>query len=160
MVSLDFLEQSELFKGLDSDQLEEIQKYCDIKEFRRGEVIFAEGEDTTHLCIVFEGQVDLRFDLPGHPTSDKNTISSIPEGKAFLWSGLVAPHKARLSSYCASRTCTIIRVDRISLLRLFEKDAKAGYVMMSNLAGVIANRFYRLQDEIIKRRGYEAMFSW
>lgn len=160
MVNLGFLEQSELFKGLDSNQLVEIEKYCDIKEFRRGDIIFAEGEETTHLCIVLEGQVDLRFDLPGHPTSDKNTISSIPQGKAFLWSGLVAPHKARLSSYCASITCKVIRVDRVSLITLFEKDPKAGYVMMSNLAGVIANRFYRLQDEIVKRRGYEAMFSW
>ncbi|MBF0469023.1 MAG: cyclic nucleotide-binding domain-containing protein [Desulfamplus sp.] len=160
MVSLNFLEKSEIFKGLDSDQLEEIHKYCDIKEFRRGDVIFAEGDDTTHLCIVLEGQVDLRFDLPGHSTSDTNTISSIPEGKAFLWSSLVPPHKARLSSYCASRTCKIIRVDRSSLLTFFEKDNKAGYIMMSNLTGVIASRFYKLQDEIAKRQGYEAMFSW
>ncbi|MBF0203095.1 MAG: cyclic nucleotide-binding domain-containing protein [Desulfamplus sp.] len=160
MVSLNFLEKSEIFKGLDSEQIEEIHQYCNIKEFRRGDMIFAEGSDATHLCIVLEGQVELRFDLPGHPTSDTNTISSIPEGKAFLWSSLVAPHKSRLSSYCVSRTCKIIMVDRASLLSFFEKDTKAGYIMMSNLASVVASRFYKLQDEIIKHRGYETMFSW
>lgn len=160
MISLDFLEQSEIFKGLDNDQLEEIQKYCEIKEFRQGDKIFSEGEDATHICIVLEGQVDLRFDLPGHATSDKNTISSVPQGKAFLWSSLVSHNKARLSSYCSSRNSKIIMVDRKRLMKLFEKDHKAGYIMMSNLAEVVANRFYKLQDEIVKRRGYEAMFSW
>jgi len=160
MVSLDFLAQSEVFKGLDSNQLEEIKKYCDVKEFREGDVIFSEGEEATHLCIVLEGKVDLRFDLPGNPTSDNNTISSVPEGQAFLWSGLVPPHKARLSSYCSSKYCQILRFDRVSLISLFEKDTKAGYVMMSNIAGIVARRFYSLQDEIVKRSGYEAMFSW
>lgn len=160
MVSIDLLEQSEIFKGLDNDQLEEITKYCDIKEFRQGDKIFSEGEDATHLCIVSEGQVDLRFDLPGHPTSDKNIISSVHQGKAFQWTTFVAPHKTRLSSYCASRTCKIIMINRNSLKGLCEKDTKAGYLMMLNLAGVVGKRFYKLQDEIVNRRGYETMFNW
>ncbi|MBF0378577.1 MAG: cyclic nucleotide-binding domain-containing protein [Desulfamplus sp.] len=160
MISLDFLEQSEIFKGLDNDQLEEIKNYCDIKEFRKGDKIFSEGDDATHLCIVLEGQVDLRFDLPHSPTSEKNTISSVQQGKAFQWSTFVAPHKTRLSSYCASRACKIVRVDGKSLKSLCEKNSKAGYVMMSNLAGVVGNRFYKLQDEIVNRRGYETMFNW
>jgi signal-transduction protein with cAMP-binding, CBS, and nucleotidyltransferase domain len=160
MVSIDFLKQSEIFKGLHNEQLEEIQKYCDIKEFRSGDKIFSEGEYATHLCIVLEGGVDLRFDLPGTPSSDKNIITSVPLGKAFLWSSLVPPHKVRLSSYCNSTICKIIRINAESLKSLCEKDAKIGYLIMYNLAGVIGKRFFKLQDEIVKRHGYETMFSW
>ncbi|MBF0303155.1 MAG: cyclic nucleotide-binding domain-containing protein [Desulfamplus sp.] len=160
MVNLDFLEQSEIFKGLDNDHFEEIQKYCDIKEFRRGDKIFSEGEDAKYLCIVLEGQVDLRFDMPGNSTSDKNTISSVPQGRAFIWSSLVPPHKIRLSSYCNSRTCKIITIDASGLKGICEKDTKFGYIMMCNLAGIVGNRFYKLQDEIVNRRGYETMFNW
>ncbi len=160
MVNLDFLEQSEIFRGLSSEQLEQIQKYCNVKEFRREDKIFSEGEDATHLCIVLEGEVDLRFDLPGNPTSDKNTISSVQQGKAFIWSSLVPPHKIRLSSYCSSRVCKIITIEASGLKRLSATDPKLGYVLMYNLAGIVGNRFYKLQDEIANRRGYENMFNW
>lgn len=160
MVNLDFLEQSDIFKGLENDQLEKIQKYCDVKEFRQGDKIFSEGEDANYLCIVLEGQVDLRFDLPGHPTSEKNTISSVPKGKTFIWSSLVPPHKIRLSSYCNSRNCKVITVEAAGLKLLCTKDSKLGYVLMYNLAGIVGNRFYKLQDEIVNRRGYESMFKW
>ncbi|MCP4345715.1 MAG: Crp/Fnr family transcriptional regulator [Desulfobacterales bacterium] len=160
MVNLDFLEKSEIFKGLNDDQLAEVHKFCKVNEYQRGDRIFAEGDDSTHLCIVTDGQVDLRFDLPGRPTSEKNTISSISQGGTFQWSSLVPPHKTRLSSYCASKTCEIIQIDRGDLTKLFEEDTKIGYVVMLNLAGVVGGRFHKLQNEIANRRGYETMFSW
>jgi signal-transduction protein with cAMP-binding, CBS, and nucleotidyltransferase domain len=160
MVPIDFLKQSEIFQGLHSEQIEEIQKYCDIQTFRRGDKIFSEGDDATHLCLVLEGGVDLRFDLPGTPSSEQNVITSVPLGKAFIWSSLVPPHKTRLSSYCNSAICKIVRINAASLKSLCEKDAKTGYLIMSNLTGVIGKRFFKLQDEIVKRHGYEAMFSW
>lgn len=160
MVNLDFLEKSEIFKGLNDDQLAIVKEFCQVKEFQRGNRIFTEGDEATHLCIVLDGQVDLRFDLPGQPTSEKNTISSITETGTFQWSGLVPPHKTRLTSYCATRICEIVQIERASLMKLFEKDTKIGYIVMSNLAGVVGKRFHKLQNEIANRRGYETMFSW
>ncbi len=160
MVSLDFMEKCEIFKGLNDDQLTAVQKHCEIKEFQRGDKIFVEGEEASHLCIVMEGDVDLRFDMPGHPTSEKNTISSVTAGRTFEWSSLVPPNKTRLSSYCTSRTCKIVQIDRKELVRLFEKDTKTGYILMLNLAVLVGARFHCLQDEIANRRGFETMFNW
>ncbi len=160
MVNLDFLEKSEIFKGLNDDQLAAVHKYCQVNEYQRGNRVFAEGDEATHLCIVTDGQVDLRFDLPGRPTSEKNTISSITQGSTFQWSSLVPPHKTRLSSYCASRVCEIVQLERGDLMELFEKDTKIGYVVMSNLAVIVGGRFHKLQNEIANRRGYETMFNW
>ena len=146
MTDLDFLRSVEVFNGLDDDQLNEIRKHCREKEYRQNEKLFSEGEDATCLWIVQKGQVDLRFDLPDRPTSTKNTISSIFKFMTFGWSSLVAPNKYRLSAYCATRECKVIQIERDHLIKIFETNAQIGYRVMSNLVGIIGERFNQLQE--------------
>lgn len=159
MLSIDFLEKSELFKGLDDDQLAAVQTCCQEKEFRRGEMIFGKDQSVGDLYIVAEGQVDLRFDMPGRPTSDKNTISSVSEAAVFGWSSFVPPYKTTLSAYCAKNS-RVVLMKREELLGLFEKNPRIGYVVTSNLSKVVGKRFHRIQDEIVSRRGHDMMFDW
>jgi CRP-like cAMP-binding protein/(2Fe-2S) ferredoxin len=145
MTSLDFLRSVEVFKGLIDSQLAGLVDHCREMEFRQNAKLFSEGDDAACLWMVKEGRVDLRFDLPDRPTSTKNTISSISENMSFGWSSLVAPHKYRLSAYCATNSCKVIQIEREALLALFKKDSKTGYVVMSNLVEIIGQRFRRLQ---------------
>ena len=146
MADLDFLRNVEVFKGLDDSKLAGIVEYCSEKEYRQDQKLFSEGEDAAYLWIVQKGQVDLRFDLPDRPTSTKNTISSIFKFMTFGWSSLVAPNRYRLSAYCATRDCKVIRIERENLLSSFEKDSQIGYIVMSNLVKIIGERFNQLQE--------------
>lgn len=159
MISLDFLEKVEVFKGLDDDQLTAVQGCCQEQEFDRGDKIFAHGENASRLYAVMSGQVDLKFEPPGGTAQDK-TLSSISETMAFGWSSLVPPNKMTLSGYCGSRKCKVATFDRDQLIQLFEKDKRLGYLVMSNLAAVVGSRFHKLQNEIAKRRGEEMMSNW
>lgn len=159
MLSIDFLEKSELFKGLNDDQLTAVQICCQEKDFRRGEMVFGKDQAVGDLYLVREGQVDLRFDMPGRPTSDKNTISSVSEADVFGWSSFVPPYKTTLSAYC-TKNSKIVLMKRDELLKLFDKDPRIGYVVTSNLAKVVGKRFHRIQDEIVSRRGHDIMFDW
>ena len=150
MTSLDFLRSVAVFKGLIDSQLAGIKENCREMEFRQNTKLFREGEDATCLWIVKEGQVDLRFDLPDRPTSTKNTITSVSKYISFGWSSLVAPHKYRLSAYCATNSCRVIQIEREALLKLFKQDSKIGYVVMSNLVEIIGLRFRQLQDSASK----------
>ena len=91
MIGNDFLQSVGIFKGLDENQLSTVQSCCREEQHPAGTKLFGEGESAFHLYIVKKGQIDLRFELPGRPTSEKNTISTITEFKAFGWSALVAP---------------------------------------------------------------------
>lgn len=144
MTHQEFLGKVSIFRGLDTSQLDKVAASCSEKDFRHGDRLFIEGETADHQWIVKEGQVDLRFDLPGHATSVKNTISSISAGEPFGWSSLVAPNRYTLSAYCATRQCRIIVIKRDDLLDMFENDADIGFVVMSNLAGIIGRRFDHL----------------
>lgn len=160
MISLKFLEDVEVFKGLSGDQLTAVQACCQKKEFKQDAKLFGEGEPAGHLWIVIEGRVDLRCELPGLASSEENTISSISAGGAIGWSCFVSPYQYRLSGYCASGPCELIRIGKEHIIRLFELDTGLGYVVMSNMAAVVGRRFNRLQDEIARLRGQHAMSGW
>ena len=68
-----------------------------------------------------------------------------------LIGGIVAPNKYRLSGYSTDGGCKLIKVERESLLKLFQKDPDIGYVVMSNLATLVGARFHNLQEEAARR---------
>jgi signal-transduction protein with cAMP-binding, CBS, and nucleotidyltransferase domain len=160
MISINFLEKVEVFQGLNTEQLAAIKDCCRQEEFKHETILMDEGEEANHLWIVKEGRVDLRFDLPGLTTSEENTISSILEAGAFGWSSFVPPYKYRLSGYCASKSCKLIKIEKECLIKLFEKDPSIGYVVMSSMATVVGRRFHRLQEEAAKSRGQNIMGGW
>lgn len=145
MIGNDFLQLVGIFSGLNENQLSAVQSCCREEEHKAGTKLFGEGEPASHLYIVKKGQVDLRFDLPGRTTSEKNTISSIMEFKAFGWSSLVAPYKYSLSAYCSTQTCEVVKIERQRLTKLFKEDNRLGYLVLSNMARVIGKRFQKLE---------------
>jgi len=145
MIGNDFLQSAGVFKGLDETQLSTVRSCCREEKHKAGTKLFGEGQPASHLYIVKTGQVDLRFDLPGRTTSEKNTISSIQQFKAFGWSSLVAPFKYNLSAYCATQSCEVVKIDGQCLTRIFEKDNRLGYRVLSNMARVIGKRFQKIE---------------
>jgi NADP-reducing hydrogenase subunit HndB len=145
MIVRDFLKNVDLFKVLDDDQLTAVAGSFHEKEYKQSDKLFEEGEQASHIWVVVEGRVDLRFDLPGRSTSAKTTISTISELMVFGWSGLVPPHEYKLSAYCATKSLKVIRGSRESLTDLFQKNPRVGYLFMSNLIKIVGKRFQQLQ---------------
>ena len=160
MISLEFLKNVEIFQGLNNEQLAEIIKCSEEEELQHETRLFEKGENAAYLWILKEGRVELRFDFPGLASSEQNTISSVPEAGAFGWSSIVSPNKYRLSGYSTGSGCKLIKVERESLLKLFEKDPDIGYLVMSNLATLVGARFHNLQEEAARRRGQDIMGGW
>ena len=160
MITLDFLENVEVFSDLNDDQLTEVQQHCQVAKFSRGDKIFGTGEDPKFLWVVLEGQVDLQWEQPGGSALPETTITQLSEAMTFGWSSLVPPHKYRLSAYCVTRTCKVIKIEREALTKLFVQDAQFGYKVMTNLLSVVGSRFLSLQDEVARQRGSDIMHQW
>ncbi len=146
MTSLEFFKNVEVFSGLDDNQIASIADAFQELEYHHGDRLFADGEPASHIWVVKEGQVDLRFDLPGRTTSEESTISSIYDSMVFGWSSLVPPNEYKLSAYCVSRRATVLRIDKDALDRIFEKDLRTGYQFKLNLLKVVGRRFHQLQN--------------
>jgi len=146
MAVLDLLKRADIFKGLTDDQLTKVQAGCQEIEYQSASRLFSEGEKSDRIWIVSEGQVDLRFDLPGRSSSEENTIFSIAAGNTLGWSSFIPPYQYKLSAYCATRTCKILQILNDFLLNLFEKDIQMGFVVISNLTGIASAHFQQLQN--------------
>lgn len=167
MVELELLRQLLPFKEMNEAQLKKLQPKCEYMEFNSGEKLFTEGDKAEHLMVVSEGSVDLRFELPDRrPTSGEMTVDSVtveekaPEAKILGWSCFVPPYKMRLSAYCVTQSCSIVRVLKSDLLHLFSSDAQMGYRFMSYMITVVGFRFHQFQNHVAKNMGENLMFGW
>ena len=145
MSGLDFLKKVDIFKGLNQDQLITVNKGGQEKEYNYGDRLFAEGGNADRIWLVVDGQVDLRFDLPGRPTSEENTVFSINPPHTLGWSSFVPPFKYALSAYSATKTCKILQIHKEHLLECFEKDPRMGLMFMTNVAAITSSHFDQLQ---------------
>jgi (2Fe-2S) ferredoxin len=146
MGDLNFLEKVEIFKGFDKEQLNTVNQGAQKKEYFYGDRLFAEAEDADRIWLVMEGQVDLRFDLPGRQTSQENTVFSITAAQTLGWSSFVPPFKYALSAYSATKSCKIIQITKEHLLECFEKDPRMGLMFMTNVAAIASMHFDQLQE--------------
>lgn len=145
MSGLDFLKKVDIFKGLDQGQLIAVHKGGREKEYHYGDRLFAESENADRIWLVIDGQVDLRFDLPGRSTSEENTVFSIKAFQTLGWSSFVPPFKYALSAYSATKTCKILQINKEHLLECFEKDPRMGLMFMTNVAAITSSHFDQLQ---------------
>jgi len=167
MIELEMLRQLHPFKDMNENHLKKLQPKCELVEFQKGDKLFTEGDDAAHLWVVREGSVDLRFELPdGRPTSGEMTVDSVevekkePEAKILGWSCFVPPYKMRLSAYCVTKCCKIVRVLKSDLLQLFTDDPLMGYLFMSYMIRVVGFRFHQFQNHVSKNLGEDLMFGW
>ena len=165
MVSLDILEKLDIFADFTDVELEKIQAICSQEEYQRDESLFLEGDPAKDMWMVSSGDVELRFEMPDKTQTDKsNTISShskaVQSSRVFGWSCFVPPHTMRLSAYCVSRKCTIIKINELALNKLMDAEAQVGYKIMKYLVKVVGFRFNQFQEEIAKFKGIELMNTW
>jgi CRP-like cAMP-binding protein len=165
MINLDSLEKLQIFSKLNDEELKKIQTICSEEEFQRDQSLFVEGDEAANLWVVSSGEVELRFEMPDKAqTSEKNAVSShseaIPESMVFGWSLFVPPYTMRLSAYCVSRKCTVIKIDGAALNKLMDTDPKIGYKIMRYLVQVVGHRFNQFQNKMAKFVGIGLMNSW
>ena len=138
MSSLSLVEEAELFKGLSHTALEKITAFCQEATYPRGDTIYTEGDETQHVYVLNYGLVTLRVDVPGN--KEKMMITAIRDrGETFGWSALIAPHIHTATAICLEPTKLLV-IDANKLMRLLEEDPQSGFIVMKNVATLIASR--------------------
>ncbi len=166
-MSQDLFEKIEAFNDLSVTQKATVMNLCEEVVFSENERLFAEGDPATHLWLVVDGRVDLRFEMPDkRSTTHEQTVSSVkvkpqkPVARTLGWSCFVPPYQMRLSAYCVTRTCRIVRIPKQDLLKNFEDDPSMGYRFMSYMVTVVGYRFHQFQDVVAKTMGDRMLTGW
>jgi CRP/FNR family transcriptional regulator len=136
----DILKKVEIFRGLSLAQLESLGQISEERKYRGGETVFAERSTGDEVYIIKKGKVCIELGLKGKP--DTATIQRLSVGQIFGELALVDKRSRSATVVCES-DCEIITIHRNKLNELFERDTHLGYIIMKNLAQLLAERLRR-----------------
>jgi CRP/FNR family cyclic AMP-dependent transcriptional regulator len=159
MIPYRLLQGFSLFEGLSEDELKIIADQGREEDYDEGEVIFEERTEARHVFLLAEGRVALRFRLPLKPLTRETTIDTVSKGEVFAWSALVKPHRLTATAICSERAkCLVFEGE--DLHRIFQENNHIGYVVIENLAAVIAGRLRDVRLQLIREIGQSLMHGW
>jgi CRP-like cAMP-binding protein len=136
MVSPEILRRFPYLAGVSEDMLKQVAMISEEKTVRKGDVLFREGEDATHLYIIVEGEVDIQYEL-GDGTHQ--TVDTVVAGDFTLWTSLIKPHTTH-SIGMARTNLRLVAIDAPKLRDLMEADPLLGYRIMDAIATAVSHR--------------------
>ena len=146
MVSVDELCPCELFAGLSDDELAQIARITHKETYASGDLILIEREQAERLFILCRGRVQIDIQLRSSlEPSGGTTIEEVEPGRIFGWSSLVKQRRLT-ASVRALDAVTVLFIKADDLLGLFDQNAHIGFVVMKQLAEVIASRLRRTRE--------------
>jgi CRP/FNR family transcriptional regulator, cyclic AMP receptor protein len=142
----DKLANTNLFRGLTSDQLDEISRLSVPCQFSTDEKIFDQDQYAEYLYVILKGEVCIRF----KPYDGEIiTVSRLGDGQVYGWSSVLGR-----SIYTSAAVCTsaaeCIRIRGRDILSLCETHPDTGIIIMERLAAVIAERLSQTNEQIFK----------
>ncbi|HNS52616.1 MAG TPA: cyclic nucleotide-binding domain-containing protein [Anaerolineae bacterium] len=140
MVGPDSLRCCDLFVGLSDEELAQVAAVGREEAYAPGAVICAEHGHAESLFVLQSGRVEVCIHLRSSASPDCCvTIEEIEPGKIFGWSSLVAQRRFT-ASVRALEPVALIALDSAKLSTLFDLNPHVGFVVMKQLAAVVASR--------------------
>lgn len=142
--TIDGLKGCELFSLLSEDEVEKLAlmlaRSCQVESYEAGETVFTQGEHTTKLYIVLEGQVLLQRTFYLGNREANTTVAVLGKGRAMAWTALLyCPGDSTASAICQKPT-RVISVGGDALRSLLESEPDVGYRVMARLAHILGER--------------------
>ena len=140
MVSIEDLRTCELFTALSDGGLEQIACIACQEEYQAGDLICAESEVADRLFILKSGRAQVRARLrSGLETGGEASLELVEPGRIFGWSSLVKQRRFTASVWALEPVAVIV-IQGDELNALFDRNTHVGFVVMKQLAEVVASR--------------------
>ena len=134
---LELIGKAGLTGDLNPDEALALARLAEERRYPRRGVILRETARTRDLYVIRSGTVSVRMTLPASSSSE--AIYTLRDGQAFGELSLVdgAPRSATIQ---AEDAVTVYRFDFDRLSEFLDAHPRIGYILMRNLAGIIASR--------------------
>ncbi len=137
MVPIKDLKEADLFKTLNTEQLQPFREHFTEENFDAGEVIFLQGGQATNLYILLEGEVTLDVKAKGEIDITAQLIHK--KGETFGLPSLVKPYRNSVSATCNRRT-RVLSVNAEVLRKLMKQNTSVGIEIMERVAEIFSSR--------------------
>lgn len=154
-----FLRGVSIFKGLSDEQIRKVRERMSTKIFEAGTPIIREGEiDADNVMYILEeGTVEISKTV----TLKVSSTDFGQKEKSFIrLTGAMRPFFGEMSMLeeNTERSATVAALDRCATLVITKKDFEAlaaedpviGYVVVTNIARVLADRLRKTNNDVLK----------
>ncbi len=136
------LPQMPLFAGLTRDELAALAEFLRPRVFRKGSVIFSEGDPGTTLYLVEDGDVKLTILSPG----GKEVILALLGPGGFFGELAALDGGSRSATATAKTASRLMLLDREHLLEFLEHHPRASASMLAALSRRLRRTTDRVHD--------------
>jgi CRP/FNR family transcriptional regulator, cyclic AMP receptor protein len=150
------LVKSDLFRGLDADEVEVFRPAFDKINFKAGESIMREGDAGHALLILVEGKISISksltlIDGDDGQNHDKTFITLDSSYKPFFGEmALLLPASLRTAHVTAVTNSQIVKITRENFDSICKTYPHLGYKVMTNIATKLAANLQRENQNVLK----------
>ena len=134
-----------LFQGLPQSQIERIAAITREQQYQKGQWLFHEEQEATHLYLVKSGAVELVIKV--EDTIEIPIAVVRPDNGCLGGSALIDPYQYSLSARCLDDS-TLLAISQTQLVELMNADAELHRIVMANLAKKLLNRLKETRQEV------------
>lgn len=128
------LQSTSLLAGLSQDTYAAMARIARRIHFEEGDTVYRIGDPARDVFIMIDGRV--RFTIG---VGSRGSVFSA--GDALGWAALLDDQPRRIATAVCMEDSTLIALSGEQLFGIFERDPKAGYIVMRRLAKMIAHDF-------------------
>jgi len=151
--------QFRLLDGVTSNEVSSFLEQCRTNNYSDGTCLFRERTEARTFYLILIGAIELRFEMPGDRQVEGTTITKEGPGGGVGWSVFVPPYTYSLSGYCRGQT-HVLEISKESFDQFLEKNSHLAHILMRNIAWLIGERLFRMQDTLARYLGTKNMSDW
>lgn len=138
---MNILENCDIFKGLEKDEVEKIASLGHVEIFEAGESMLNQGDSCENLYIIAEGHVFLERNIDLGIRKGNAIISLLGKGRTLgCWSKLLGKDDILLSSARCRRPTKAFVIKAESLREMMLDDMKLGFNILERLCYLLRDR--------------------
>ena len=141
MLGTNALAEFKLFSGMTHGDIEKILSISREESFQNEEIIFEDSSRDTDLFFILDGSVSVEIDSSSVEGGRKKRIqlTTLRIGDVFGEIAFLETGR-RSASVKSLDKVSILRINGPKLYEFFEQEKNMGYLVMRNLAGILAQR--------------------
>ncbi|MBM3892107.1 MAG: cyclic nucleotide-binding domain-containing protein [Verrucomicrobia bacterium] len=140
------------FKGMHQRHIDAIAACASAVQFKPGEYLFREGQESRDFHVIERGRVALEIRLPGRGPI---TLETLGDGELLGWSWLIPPYKKAFDARAVEATRAIV-FDAAVVRGKCDQDAGLGYDLLQRFCQVIGQRLQATRLQLLDVYGTPA----
>jgi len=135
------LENCELFRGLERDEIEKIASLGHVESYEAGENILQQGDFGDNLYVIADGHVFLERSIDLGTRKGSAIISLLGRGRALgCWSTLLGEAHTLWSSARCRKATTVVVIKGPALREIMRGNFELGFKVLERLCFVLRDR--------------------